>query len=401
MSELRKRNIQLTEPRRVLMTADPIGEVWTYVMELAKGLSRHGIEISLATMGQPLSADQKREVANAHNIVLYESSFKLEWMDNPWEDLRQSGEWLLSLEEEIKPELIHLNGYVHASLPWKAPCLVVAHSCNLSWWEAVRGTEQPPQFQRYKERVTEGLAAADLVVAPSAAMLFTLESLYLPLPDGKVIYNARSRGTFTPGKKSDYIFSVGRLWDEAKNIGTLAKASCCLAWPVYVAGEETHPEGQIAHLDNVHRLGLLPPYKLAHWFSMASIYAHPARYEPFGFTVLEAAMSGCALVLGDIPSLREIWQDAAVFVPPDDIWTLTRTLRILCNDRAYRDEMAERALMRSHSFTVEAMATGYLAAYASLLGIWGQADATTGYIRDSFVPPPSKRIQRSEGIRCE
>ncbi len=31
----------------------------------------------------------------------------------------------------------------------------------------------------------------------------------------------------------------------------------------------------------------------------------PARYEPFGLSVLEAALSGCALVLGDIPSLRE------------------------------------------------------------------------------------------------
>ncbi|MBT1072959.1 glycosyltransferase family 4 protein [Pelotalea chapellei] len=375
-----------SEPRRILMTADPIGGVWTYVLELARGLSRHGIEISLATMGQPLSADQKAEVAHIHNIVLYESSFKLEWMENPWEEVRQSGQWLLSLEEEIKPELIHLNGYIHAALPWKAPCLVVAHSCKLSRWEAVRGTEPPQRLQQYREQVNRGLAAADLVVAPSAAMLFSLESFYPQAPQGRVIHNARSRGTLTPGKKSDYIFSVGRLWDEAKNITTLAKASCCLAWPVYVAGETTHPSGQSANIDHVHLLGLLPPSKLAHWFSMASIYVHPARYEPFGLTVLEAAMSGCALVLGDIPSLREIWQDAAVFVPPDDIWTLTRTLRILCNDRSYRDEMAERALIRSRRFTVEAMAAKYLAAYASLLqNRRNQADRKAEFTKASFT----------------
>ena len=39
----------------------------------------------------------------------------------------------------------------------------------------------------------------------------------------------------------------------------------------------------------------------------ASIYALPARYEPFGLSILEAALSGAALVLGDIPSLREVW----------------------------------------------------------------------------------------------
>ena len=49
----------------------------------------------------------------------------------------------------------------------------------------------------------------------------------------------------------------------------------------------------------------------------AAIYALPARYEPFGLSILEAALSGCALVIGDIPSLREIWADAALFVPSD------------------------------------------------------------------------------------
>lgn len=353
--------------RRILMTADPIGGVWTYVMELARGLGRQGIEIVLATMGQPLSADQKREVANAHNITLYESSYKLEWMENPWADIRQSEEWLLSLEQETRPDLIHLNGYVHGALQWSVPCLVVGHSCNLSWWQAVRGDAPPDAFRHYRERVAQGLAAADLVVAPSADMLACLESLYLPLSNARIIHNGRNRGTFRPGGKKEYIFSVGRLWDEAKNIGTLAKASCSLAWPVYVAGEEIHPEGRTVELENVHRLGHLPPYKLAQWFSMAAIYAHPARYEPFGFTTLEAAMSGCALVLGDIPSLREIWQDAAVFIPSDDIWTLTRTLRVLCNDRNYREEMGERAIQRSRQLTAERMTTEYLAAYASLL----------------------------------
>ena len=49
-----------------------------------------------------------------------------------------------------------------------------------------------------------------------------------------------------------------------------------------------------------------------------AIYASPARYEPFGLGVLEAALSSCALVLGDSPTLREPWSDAALFVPPDD-----------------------------------------------------------------------------------
>ena len=55
-----------------------------------------------------------------------------------------------------------------------------------------------------------------------------------------------------------------------------------------------------------------------------SMPAGPLR--AFGFSVLEAALSGCALVLGDIPSLREIWGDAALFVPPDDTERSAKTL---------------------------------------------------------------------------
>ena len=38
----------------------------------------------------------------------------------------------------FKPDIVHLNNYVHAALPFRAPKLVVGHSCVLSWWRAVK-----------------------------------------------------------------------------------------------------------------------------------------------------------------------------------------------------------------------------------------------------------------------
>ena len=61
---------------------------------------------------------------------------------------------------------------------------------------------------------------------------------------------------------------------------------------------------------------------MADAYAAAAIYALPARYEPFGLSVLEAAQHGCALVLGDIDSLRENWDGAALFVDPDDAGAL-------------------------------------------------------------------------------
>jgi glycosyltransferase involved in cell wall biosynthesis len=79
--------------------------------------------------------------------------------------------------------------------------------------------------------------------------------------------------------------------------------------------------------------------------------------------VLEAAMSGCALVLGDIPSLRENWSNAAVFVPPDDTAALQAALVRLISDAKLRRRFGARALARSRRFTPRRMAESYLSAY--------------------------------------
>src|SRR5205814_536573 len=118
---------------KLLMTSDTIGGVWTYALDLAKALEAFGVEIALATMGSPLSAQQKRDAAQHGNVAVYESSYKLEWMADPWADVAAAGKWLLELEQKTAPDLIHLNGYAHGALPFAAPIVVIAHSCVCSW----------------------------------------------------------------------------------------------------------------------------------------------------------------------------------------------------------------------------------------------------------------------------
>src|SRR4051812_24669762 len=105
---------------------------------------------------------------------------------------------------------------------------------------------------------------------------------------------------------------------------------------------------------------------MARWFGAASIYCLPARYEPFGLSALEAALSGCALVLGDIPSLREIWGDAVLFVPPDDLGALHNALESLIREDALRQAMGAAARARGHHYTPLRMATEYLSVYRQL-----------------------------------
>jgi glycosyltransferase involved in cell wall biosynthesis len=160
------------------------------------------------------------------------------------------------------------------------------------------------------------------------------------------------------------ILTAGRLWDEAKNVKALCSAAPQLSWPVYVAGDQVGA-GQDPHpLPNVRHLGRLEAGSMEAWLSRASIYALPAKYEPFGLSVLEAAMGGCALVLGDIASLRENWDGAAVFVPPDDTAAITGTLRRLIDDSEARSALGAQALARARRFTPDRMTREYQEAYA-------------------------------------
>ena len=114
-------------------------------------------------------------------------------------------------------------------------------------------------------------------------------------------------------------------------------------------------------------LGHLSTGDIASWLRRASIYAFPAKYEPFGLSVLEAALGGCALVLSDLPTLRERWDGAAVFVEPDEHTILRLALDALIGDSGLRHTLAMRARRRALDLTPERMARGYLALYRELL----------------------------------
>ena len=342
------------------MTTDTVGGVWTYSLELVDALAPHGVEVVLAAMGAPLRPDQKEELtasAVAHHAA---AVVKLEWMDDPWEHVRNAGGWLLDLAREHEPDVVHLNGYAHAALSWGRPTLVVGHSCVLSWFRAVERRPAPPEWKRYEEAVRAGLAGADLLVAPTRAMLDELVELYAPTCERGVIPNGR-RQLAAAVAKEPYVFSAGRLWDGAKNVAALDRVAGAVPWPVLVAGEGAPAGG------GARALGRLASFEVADHLARAAVYAAPARYEPFGLGILEAARAGCALVLGDIPSLREVWGDDALFVDPWDDEALAAALRAVIADDARRASLAAGARRRALTYTPERMAAGYVAAYERLL----------------------------------
>jgi glycogen synthase len=200
-------------------------------------------------------------------------------------------------------------------------------------------------------------------------MLSALERHHGPLGRAAVIPNGRDPRRFTPGSKQPFVLCAARLWDEAKNAAALDAVAPTVAWPVYLAGERANPgSGRAGPAPAGARvLGRVEGDALAGWYARAAIYALPARYEPFGLSILEAALSGCALVLGDVESLRETWDGAAIFVPPDDLDALREALTRLASSSALRGHLGEAARERGLRFGADRMGEAYQHAYESLV----------------------------------
>jgi len=353
---------------KILMTTDSIGGVFVYSVELVRELHARGHQVTLAVLGGALSSTQSDALRGIYGLQIEELPGALEWMDEPWKDVAATGGALLRLAERLQPDCVHLNELAHGALAWPAPVVVVGHSCVQSWWRAVHGEPAPAKYERYREVVRASLAAASCVVAPSSAQLRELARHYGPLPRGRAIANGIDASSFKPQPKQPLILSAGRLWDQGKNAALLAQVAPKLGWPVLLAGNTQAPEGRASELagDNCRPLGPLTRTELADVMARAAIYALPARYEPFGLSVLEAAASGCALVLGRVPSLVENWAGAACFVDPNDPEELQHTLETLMANPHRCEQWASQALARAQTFSAERMGTAYEGMYREL-----------------------------------
>ena len=359
----------------VLMTADTLGGVWTYVRELASELVRRGVRVTLVSFGEIPTLEQSAWMDGLDLLDFRPTGIKLEWMQECDDDLAASAGYLRMVVDEVSPDLLHFNQYFYGALDFAQPAIVVAHSDVVSWWQSVHRTDPPESawIRNYRRIVSRGLAGADLVVAPSHSSLARLEANFVRPHRTHVVHNGRSPALFNPHHQKDaYAASVGRVWDLGKNAALLTKIET--PWPIYVAGDNTNPDLAVKptalHVGEgrVVFKGVMTEHQLRALYAGASIYIATSQYEPFGLAPLEAALSRCAILASDIPSFREIWADHAVYFRNSDRRSLEAELFRLCADAQHTKEWGDRALTHARRhYTSARMAEDYMALYRSLI----------------------------------
>jgi glycosyltransferase involved in cell wall biosynthesis len=355
---------------RLMMTTDTVGGVWTYATTLARALGVSGFEILLVTLGPRPTAAKKAMLRDSRGVSLVETDLQLEWQDPAGADLCHADAVLGAIADRFGPNLVHLNSFREAMFDWNVPTIVVAHSCVNSWADACgeMAAFTGEDWKAYGLSVRAGLRNAGVWVAPTRAFRRQLALQYGVPETGEVIWNGVDTGQHSSPAKQPFVLSAGRVWDKAKNLTAIAPIAAAIEWPIRIAGPselQGTPVSEIAC--NCELIGEISRSDLLGQMENASIFISPALYEPFGLCVLEAASAGCALVLSDIPTFRELWNDAAVFFDPRDPDQIRRGLRSLCRDDVQRARLQHAAAKRAQDYSLNKTVNAYRSLYASLL----------------------------------
>jgi glycosyltransferase involved in cell wall biosynthesis len=115
----------------------------------------------------------------------------------------------------------------------------------------------------------------------------------------------------------------------------------------------------------VRWLGEVDDTTLDALYRSAVALVHPARYEGFGMTPLEALARGCPVVVSDAACLPEIVGDAGLVVPTGEVGALVDALGPLVDGGATREALVAAGPRRAAAFTWAASAAAHARAYAA------------------------------------
>lgn len=350
------------ERPHVLMTADALGGVWQYSLDLGEGLVRRGLSVTIAVLGPVPPAERIAAAEAASGCRILATGLALDWMARDPAEVHEAAAALARLAGSLNADIVHLHSPALAGPDYPVPVVAVSHSCVGTWWEAVETGPLPADLAWRRDLAAAGCATVDALLAPTKAFAAATQAVYGLPASPMVVRNgrrasARPSGALPP---ASYVFTAGRLWDRAKNAAALDRVAARLDWPLRAAGPMESPSGERVAARHLDCLGRLDDLGVAAHLARRPVFLSLARYEPFGLAVLEAANAGCALVLSDLASFRELWDGAALFVDPEDEAGAVAAIRALADDPAERARRGAAARTRAGRYGVEAMTTGVL-----------------------------------------
>lgn len=163
--------------------------------------------------------------------------------------------------------------------------------------------------------------------------------------------SAESIINYVPDKeKGKFIIAVSNM-DPRKNFIRLVDAFNNMkdkSIKLYIIGMKfkafNSPDMQKHISDNVILPGFIDDETLQQMYKDALFSVYPSLYEGFGLPPLESMTYGCPTIIADIPALREISQDAALYVDPLSVNDITNKMDLLAEDDDLRRRLRLKGL---------------------------------------------------------
>ncbi len=340
---------------RILLTVDPTGSAWTHVAGLARALARRGNEVRVVTFGAAPSPERRAEMETDGPTLTHIA------ISGPTTDpsfVAAAREALTMVVEEFDPSVVQIDRCAFGDLDFHDIPKVLDVACD-----------RTTRVARGRGPARKGLLGADAVVSPTRALAdeigrrFEYRRPVSVIPPGIELGDAPISVSIRGPKKQGLMF-YGRVDEKADGFDLLVESVKRLGLPepprVMIGGE-----GARSPLPGwIQDAGWLDAEGRAAAFAKAEIAVLPAREEPFGLYAAEAALTGCALLLSDVPTHHELWSGAAVLVKPDDPDAFADALRTLLTDEKKRADVARLCRARALSgFSSDRMVEEYMDVY--------------------------------------
>ena len=246
----------------------------------------------------------------------------------------------------------------------------------------------------FAARVPRSLSRADAIIAVSRytadAMSNVLgmdrERVYI-VPNGiheQFRQVAGSGGSLETARRlgidGPYVLFVGNH-EPRKNLPRLLKAYGAMKPAVrrhhrlVLAGSKEGDEAAIAAAiaevpadSRVIQLGHVAAADLPGLYYGASAFCFPSLVEGFGIPPLEAMASGCPVLAADIPALREVLGDAAMFADPFSVDALRDGLERVLEDAELQSALRERGARQAADFSWERTARETVSVFERIAG---------------------------------
>jgi glycosyltransferase involved in cell wall biosynthesis len=105
--------------------------------------------------------------------------------------------------------------------------------------------------------------------------------------------------------------------------------------------------------ESVQLTGWISREELYRLYARTQAFIYPSTFEGFGMPVLEAMAAGVPVACSDIPPLREVAGDAALFFDPLDEAAIAASLERIVSDDSLRRRLAEAGPLRARQFSWE------------------------------------------------